>query len=123
VLRADDGALPLLAAPHVVEADLPRSLAAALAELLPGTTAAKLADTAVTASGVPADRPLVVVVRGVQRSPQNLDRVRRLVQQRPDTIVVDLGVAHVDPGGAAWVAGYGISRVCVQATAEVLARP
>jgi beta-N-acetylhexosaminidase len=47
--------------------------------------------------------------------------VTRLVKDRPDTIVVDLGVAHVDPGGAAWVAGYGVSRVCVRAVAEVLA--
>ena len=117
VLRADDGALPLKAAPHVVEVALPRSLAAPLAELLPGTTSSNLADT-ITA---PADRPLVIVVRGIQRSPEDLERVRLLIKQRPDTIVVDLGVAHVDPGGAAWVAGYGVSRVCVQAVAEVLA--
>jgi beta-N-acetylhexosaminidase len=117
VLRAEDGALPLKTAPHVIEVELPRSLATPLADLLPGTTTSKLADTA----EAPADRPLVVVVRGIQRSPEDLDRVSRLIQERPDTIVVDLGVAHTDPGGAAWVAGYGISRVCVQATAEVLA--
>jgi beta-N-acetylhexosaminidase len=117
VLRADDGALPLKAAPHVVEVALPRSLATPLAELLPGTTSSNLADTTIP----PADRPLVVVVRGIQRSPEDLERVRLLIKQRPDTIVVDLGVAHVDPGGAAWVAGYGVSRVCVRAVAEVLA--
>lgn len=117
VLRADDGALPLKAAPHVVEVALPRSLATPLADLLPGTTTSHLADTATP----PAGRPLVVVVRGIQRSPEDLARVRLLIEQRPDAIVVDLGVAHVDPGGAAWVAGYGISRVCVQAVAEVLA--
>jgi len=117
VLRAADGALPLKAAPHVVEVTLPRSLATPLAQLLPGTTSSHLADTTTP----PADRPLVVVVRGIQRSPEDLERVRLLIRQRPDTIVVDLGVAHVDPGGAAWVAGYGISRVCVQAVAEVLA--
>ncbi|MEZ0115051.1 beta-N-acetylhexosaminidase [Catenulispora sp. EB89] len=119
VLRAEPDALPLKSAPHVVEVELPRSLATPLADLLPGTTHSKLADTA--ADTVPADRPLVVVVRGIQRSPEDLDRVTRLVKERPDTIVVDLGVAHVDPGGAAWVAGYGVSRVCVQAAAEVLA--
>jgi beta-N-acetylhexosaminidase len=117
VLRAEPGALPLKSAPHVIEVELPRSLAAPLSDLLPGTTSSKLADT----TTVPADRPLVVVVRGIQRSPEDLERVTRLVKQRPDTIVVDLGVAHVDPGGAAWVAGYGISRVCMQAAAEVLA--
>lgn len=117
VLRADDGALPLKAAPHVVEVTLPRSLATPLAEMLPGTTSSHLADTTTP----PTDRPLVIVVRGIQRSPDDLECVRLLIQQRPDTIVVDLGVAHVDPGGAAWVAGYGISRVCVQAVAEVLA--
>jgi beta-N-acetylhexosaminidase len=117
VLRAEKDALPLKAAPHVVEVALPRSLATPLAELLPGTTSSNLADT----TAAPADRPLVIVVRGIQRSPADLERVRLLIQQRPDTIVVDLGVAHADPGGAAWVAGYGISRVCVQAVAEVLA--
>lgn len=117
VLRADDGALPLKTAPHIVEAAFPRTLAAPLAELLPGTTASKLTDT----DEVPADRPLVIVVRGIQRSPSDLERVARLVKRRPDAIVVDLGVAHVDPGGAAWVAGYGVSRVCAQAVAEVLA--
>ena len=117
VLRADDGALPVKAAPHVVEVALPRSLATPLTDLLPGTTSSKLADT----TTAPADRPLVIVVRGIQRSPEDLERVRLLIKQRPDTIVVDLGVAHVDPGGAAWVAGYGVSRVCVQAVAEVLA--
>ena len=116
VLRADDGALPLKAPPHVVEAVLPRSLAACLAELLPGTTSSQLADT----TEVPADRPLVIVVRGIQRSPEDLERLTRLVKDRPDTIVVDLGVAHVDPGGAAWVASYGASRVCLQAAAEIL---
>ena len=116
VLRAEPDALPLKSAPHVVEVELPRSLATPLADLLPGTTHSKLAET----TTVPADRPLVVVVRGVQRSPEDLDRVARLVKERPDTIVVDLGVAHVDPGGAAWVAGYGVSRVCVQAAAEIV---
>ncbi|WP_194891450.1 glycoside hydrolase family 3 N-terminal domain-containing protein [Catenulispora pinisilvae] len=116
VLRADDGALPLKAAPHVVEAVLPRSLAACLAELLPGTTSSQLAAT----TEVPIDRPLVIVVRGIQRSPEDLERVTRLVKDRPDTIVVDLGVAHIDPGGAAWIASYGASRVCLQAAAEIL---
>ncbi|ACU73375.1 glycoside hydrolase family 3 domain protein [Catenulispora acidiphila DSM 44928] len=126
VLRADDGALPLKSAPHVVEVDLPRSMADHLATLLPGTTNSKLSDTidAAAATGsfaIPADQPLVVVVRGIQRSPEDLDRVARLVKERPDAIVVDLGVAHIDPGGAAWVAGYGVSRVSLQAVAEVLA--
>ncbi|MBS2539014.1 glycoside hydrolase family 3 protein [Catenulispora sp. NF23] len=116
VLRADDGALPLRTAPHVIEAVLPRSFAACLAELLPGTTSSQLADT----TEIPADRPLVIVVRGIQRSPEDLERLTRLVKDRPDTIVVDLGVAHTDPGGAAWVASHGASRVCLQAAAEIL---
>jgi beta-N-acetylhexosaminidase len=113
VLRAEEGALPLKAAPHVVEAELPRSLA----DLLPGTTRSPLADT----TDIPADRPLVIVVRGIQRSPEHLEQVTRLTKQRPDAVVVDLGVPHTDPGGAAWVAGFGISRVSMQAVAELLA--
>jgi beta-N-acetylhexosaminidase len=117
VLRVEDGVLPLKAAPHVAEADLPRSLADRLSELLPGTTRTRLADT----TDVPDDRPLVIAVRGIQRSPDQLALVTRLIKQRPDAIVVDLGVPHTDPGGAAWIAGYGVSRVSLQAVAELLA--
>jgi beta-N-acetylhexosaminidase len=117
VLRAEEGALPLKAAPHVIEVELPRSLADRLAEVLPGTTRAPLTETA----DLPPDRPLVIVVRGIQRSPEHLEHVTRLTEQRPDAIVVDLGVPHTDPGGAAWLAGHGISRVSLQAVAELLA--
>jgi beta-N-acetylhexosaminidase len=125
VLRADDGALPLTTPPHVVEAVLPRSFAAAVAELLPGTTSSELADVTDAAGDgsvgdIPGDRPLVIAVRGIQRSPEDLDRVIRLVKEHPDAVVVDLGVANLDVGGAAWIAGYGASRVCLRAAAEVL---
>jgi beta-N-acetylhexosaminidase len=117
ILRSDGNALPVTHAPHVVEAQIPGSFAAQLAELLPGTTHAPLTD----ASGVPEDRPLVIVVRAVQRSPQDLELVRALLTARPDGVVVELGVPHVDPGGAAWIASFGASRVCMRAAAEVLA--
>jgi len=120
VLRAEDDALPLKAAPHVVEVPLRHSFADRLAELLPGTTRAALADVT-DAAEIPADRPLVIVVRGIQRSPEELELVTRLVKDRPDAVVVDLGVVHTDPGGAAWIASYGASRVCMQAAAELLA--
>ena len=119
MLRADDGALPLKTAPHVVEAVLPRSFAAHVAALLPGTTSSRLADIA--GADVPAGRPLVIAVRGIQRSPEDLELVTRLVKEHPGAVVVDLGVAHADPGGAAWIASHGASRVCMQAAAEVLA--
>jgi beta-N-acetylhexosaminidase len=124
VLRAEAGALPLNQPPHVIEADLPRSLAARLAEFLPGTTRAALDDLSFSFNLAepppPADRPLVIVVRGLQRSPEDLERVTALAKQRPDALVVELGVPFADPGGAAWIATYGASRVCVQAAAERL---
>ncbi|NUR28631.1 MAG: glycoside hydrolase family 3 protein [Catenulispora sp.] len=116
ILRSET-ALPLTQSPHVIESDLPRSMADRLAELLPGTTRTTLAD----AADLPVGRPLVIAVRGIQRAPQDLERVAALVKERPDAVVVELGVPHVDPGGAAWVATYGASRVCVQAAAEILA--
>ncbi|GAA1976771.1 glycoside hydrolase family 3 protein [Catenulispora subtropica] len=120
ILRSDPTALPLPQPPHVVEAELPRSLADHLAELLPGTTRAPLTEVA-DAADLPAGRPLVIAVRGLQQKPEDVERVTALAKERPDAIVVELGVPHVDPGGAAWVASFGASRVGMQAVAEVLA--
>jgi beta-N-acetylhexosaminidase len=119
LLRSDAATLPLTEPPHVVEVELPRSLADHLAELLPGTTRAPLTEVA-TAADLPTGRPLVIVVRGFQRKPEDVERVTALVRERPDAIVVELGVPHVDPGGAAWIAAFGASRVAMRAAAEVL---
>ncbi|MFD0634161.1 hypothetical protein ACFQ9X_24005 [Catenulispora yoronensis] len=73
------------------------------------------------AADVPAGRPLVVVVRGIQRRPEDVEQVVALVKERPDAVVVELGVPSVDPGGAAWVVSHGASLVCVKAAAEVIA--
>jgi beta-N-acetylhexosaminidase len=120
VLRAEPDALPLARPPHVLEAALPRSLADRLCDLLPGTTSAPLAEV-FDAAELPPGRPLVIAVRGIQRTPEDVERVTALVKERPDVIVVELGVPHVDPGGAAWVATYGASKVSMVAAAEVLA--
>ncbi|NUR63218.1 MAG: glycoside hydrolase family 3 protein [Catenulispora sp.] len=120
VLRSAPGALPLTQPPHVLEAALPRSLADRLTELLPGTTRAPLSEVS-DATELPSERPLVIAVRGIQRTPEDVERVIALVKERPDAVVVELGVPHLDPGGAAWIATYGASKVSVRAAAEVLA--
>ena len=120
ILRAEPRSLPLTRPPHVLEAVLPRSLADRLAELLPGTTRAPLAEVSGPAA-LPPDRPLVIAVRGIQRAPEDVERVTGLVKERPDAIVVELGVPHLDPGGAAWIATHGASKVSMRAAAEVLA--
>lgn len=120
ILRAEPTALPLTQPPHVVETVLPRSLADHLAELLPGTTRAPLTEVA-DAADLPTGRPLVIAVRGIQRAPEDVERVIALAKERPDAIVVELGVPSVDPGGAAWIVTHGASRVCLRAVAEIIA--
>ncbi|NUP54038.1 MAG: glycoside hydrolase family 3 protein [Catenulispora sp.] len=120
ILRAEPTALPLTQPPHVVETVLPRSLADHLAELLPGTTRSPLTEVA-DAADLPTGRPLVIAVRGIQRAPEDVERVIALTKERPDALVVELGVPSVDPGGAAWIVSHGASRVCLRAVAEIIA--
>jgi beta-N-acetylhexosaminidase len=126
------GALPLAAAPHVVEfvpphniaigADTAWGIAAPLAELLAGTTSVRLgaadlpADPTVGAAG----RPLVLVVRDLHRHDWMRAAVRHALAVRPDAVVVELGVP-VLVTGAVHIATHGASRACARAAAELLA--
>jgi beta-N-acetylhexosaminidase len=118
-----------------------------LAEMLPGTTRARIdAPTTheetvglMTARVVDEDavidvapqlaaaagRPLVIVVRDLHRN-RWMDRaVRALLGQRPDAVVVETGLAYgrideIAAAGTAVVATHGASRACGLAAAEVL---
>ncbi|BFU43705.1 glycoside hydrolase family 3 protein [Krasilnikovia sp. MM14-A1004] len=131
-------ALPLTAAPHVVEFAPPRNIAVGsetpwgvggpLAERMPGTTSVRL--DAEDLAGVPdpaapvlagaAGRPLVLVVRDAHRHPWVAEALAHTLAIRPDAIVVEMGVPIAVSGGV-HVATYGATRACGLAAAEVIA--
>ncbi|MBO8199018.1 glycoside hydrolase family 3 protein [Streptomyces smyrnaeus] len=106
--------------------ETPWGPAAELERMVPGTRtgtygsadgnvgAAVLADA--------GERPVVVVVRDLHRHPWMADAVARLVAERDDTVVVEMGVPQSPPQGALHVATHGAARVCGRAAAEVIAR-
>jgi beta-N-acetylhexosaminidase len=101
---------------------MPAGLTAALAELLPGTARARLAEE----GELPPfdDRPVVLVVHDAARHAWVRERVAQAVRVRPDVIVVDTGVPADPPAGphATHVATHGVSRVSARAAAEWLVR-
>ena len=133
-----EAVLPLAAAPHLVEFGVPGTVVSgegvpwglrpALAALLPGTTHTTLAagapldrETLAAVLAAAASRPLVLAVRDAHRRPTVRQWIAALLAQRPDAVVVELGVPHGDPGGSVFVATHGAARVCGQAAAETLA--
>ncbi|WP_320068017.1 glycoside hydrolase family 3 protein [Micromonospora sp. RTGN7] len=127
-----ESALPLAAAPHVVEfapphniamgPETPWGLAAPLAGLLPGTTSLRLgeADLPVDPTAGASGRPLVLVVRDLHRHEWMGVAVRRAIATRPDAVVVELGVPAL-VAGAVHVATHGATRAGACAAAELLA--
>ena len=74
-------------------------------------------------AGVPelhGERPLVVVVRDLHRHPDLAREVAALVAERPDGVVVEMGVPVLDPGGRAWVCSSGASAASAAAVARLL---
>ncbi|WP_214106364.1 glycoside hydrolase family 3 protein [Acrocarpospora catenulata] len=133
----DDGrSLPIVVAPHVVELapetnlaidkGMPWGVGEPLGKLLPGTTVTRLHEQDL-ADGLPADvlaqaadRPLVVVVRDAHRHAWQLDALGHMLADRPDGIVVEMGLPGRTDLGAAHIATHGAARVCGQAAAETL---
>ncbi|MFY1693537.1 glycoside hydrolase family 3 protein [Plantactinospora sp. WMMB782] len=141
-VRRTDGAgpavLPLTGPAHVLEFEPPRNIAIGaetpwgvggpLAALLPGTTTLRLAPADLAADHAPpagalagaAGRPLVLVVRDLHRHAWMAAVVRRILADRPDAAVVELGVPEVVTGRV-HLATYGATRAAGRAAAEVLA--
>ncbi|WP_127503109.1 glycoside hydrolase family 3 protein [Actinoplanes solisilvae] len=128
--------LPIDGPAHVVEFAPPRNIAigaetpwgvgAPLDALLPGTTAVRLTeadlgpDPAATVLDGAAGRPLVLVVRDVHRHGWLSDVLERVLAQRTDAIVVEMGVPEVVLG-AVHLATFGATRACGLAAAELIA--
>jgi beta-N-acetylhexosaminidase len=91
------------------------TLGAASGEASPAAIAKVLAE----AEG----RPLVLAVRSAHRHPWMRAALGRLLEQRPDAIVAEMGLPGTGPLGAAYVVAYGASRACAAAVAERLIGP
>jgi beta-N-acetylhexosaminidase len=137
-VAGDRAVLPVTGVPHVVEFAPPRNIAigsetpwglgAPLADLLPGTTSRRL--TADDLAGLPdaaepvlagaAERPLVLVVRDVHRHPWIATTLSRVLELRPDAIVVEMGIPETILGGV-HIATHGATRALGQAAAEIIA--
>jgi beta-N-acetylhexosaminidase len=137
-VAGDAAGLPIAGPAHVVEFAPPRNVAigaetpwgvgAPLDDLLPGTTSVRL--TADDLAGVTdpvapvlagaTGRPLVLVARDVHRHPWLADTISRVLEVRPDAIVVEMGVP-VTVLGAVHLATHGATRACGLAAAEVIA--
>ncbi|SDP01718.1 glycoside hydrolase family 3 protein [Actinacidiphila guanduensis] len=135
-----EGVLPLAAAPHVVELvpstnlaiakETPWGVAAPLRERLPGTTFVRvthrqLADepSVLTAHALApaADRPLVVVVRDAARNRWMGGALATLTADRPDAIVVEMGLPEDSGAGALRIFTHGATAASGVAAAELLA--
>jgi beta-N-acetylhexosaminidase len=137
---ADREAAPLTRPPYVAAftpvanqaagSQTPWGVAEELDRLLPGTRSGEHTRIEVERLGTAAateellraagDRPLVAVVRDVHRHPWMADALRALLDARPDTAVIEMGVPQAPPVGAPHVATHGAARVCARAAAEAV---
>ncbi|MER5427909.1 glycoside hydrolase family 3 N-terminal domain-containing protein [Streptomyces sp. NPDC002588] len=133
-------ALPLSAAPHVVELvpttnlaigkETPWGVAVPLGERLPGTTSVRVHHQELlrprtgaleTHALAPASgRPLVVVVRDASRHAWMARALTDLVTARPDAIVVEMGLPGTPVPGVAQIFTHGATAASGVAAAEVL---
>ncbi|MER6483745.1 glycoside hydrolase family 3 protein [Streptomyces virginiae] len=103
--------------------ETPWGPAAELAALLPDT-ASDLYPQGATAAEILAaagERTVVAVVRDAHRHPWMTEVLDTLVEVRPDTVVVEMGLPRAEPRGALHIATHGAARVCGRAAAEVVA--
>ncbi|MET9700126.1 glycoside hydrolase family 3 protein [Streptomyces sp. NPDC006529] len=114
----------LAPAPNMAVGDeTPWGVAAALAELDPGTASGEYGEDApageiLAAAGA---RTVVAVVRDAHRHPWMAAALDALVAARPDTVVVEMGLPRERARGALYIETHGAARVCGRAAAEVIA--
>ncbi|MGN3954972.1 glycoside hydrolase family 3 protein [Streptomyces sp. WAC8370] len=132
-------ALPLTAAPHVVELapvtnmaigkETPWGVAAPLRERLPGTTSVRVRGQELEEGTVAlescalepaAGRPLVIVARDAARHAWMSRAVTGLAAARPDAIVVEMGLPGTTAAAPAQIFTHGASAASGLAAAEVL---
>ena len=67
-----------------------------------------------------AGRSVIAVVRDAHRAPGAQAVITRLLAERPDTIVLEMGLPVWRPAAQTYLATYGASRTSGQAAAELL---
>ncbi|MGW0755249.1 glycoside hydrolase family 3 protein [Streptomyces sp. NPDC002814] len=124
---------PLTKAPYVaaftpvaniaVGDETPWGVAAELTRLLPGTETGSFTgdEAALKALAAANGHRIIAVVRDEHRHPWMSEALDTVLQERPDTIVVEMGVPQAPPRGALHIATHGAARVCGRAAAEVIA--
>ncbi|KPI02707.1 glycoside hydrolase family 3 domain protein [Actinobacteria bacterium OK074] len=102
--------------------ETPWGIAAELHRLLPGTTTASFAgeDAGEAVLAAAGPRRIVAVVRDEHRHPWMASALDTLLRERPDTVVVEMGIPQAPPRGALHIATHGAARVCALAAAEAL---
>ncbi|MFB7529609.1 glycoside hydrolase family 3 protein [Streptomyces sp. NPDC056178] len=104
--------------------ETPWGVAAELGRLLPGTeTDTYSSETEEPVAAVlraAGERRVVVVVRDAHRHAWMTQALDALVAERPDTVVVEMGVPQAAPRGALHIATHGAARVCGLAAAEII---
>ncbi|MEU5998530.1 glycoside hydrolase family 3 protein [Streptomyces sp. NPDC047197] len=132
VTRGESYAAPLTEAPYVaaltpmaniaVGDETPWGVAAELERLLPGTETGSFtgADAGALALAEAGERRIVAVVRDAHRHAWMTESLNTLLNARPDTIVIEMGVPQSPPTGALHIATHGAARVCGLAAAEVM---
>ncbi|QMU74560.1 glycoside hydrolase family 3 protein [Streptacidiphilus sp. PB12-B1b] len=141
---AAQGALPLKAAPHVVELvptmnlaigkETPWGVATPLRERLPGTTFVRVHEDDLAAAGgaeapvleelalgPSTGRPLVVVVRDAARHGWMAAALAQLLRARPDAVVVEMGLPGTPGSEVVQIATHGATTASGVAAAELLA--
>jgi beta-N-acetylhexosaminidase len=112
------------AAPVVVQLDPAPTIAVGrtawgMVGLLPGATELLIGpDDALPA--VPADHPLVIVARDATRVGWVGRAVAGLLADRPDAVVVEMGLPGPVPPATGWIATAGASAASARAAADVL---
>ena len=126
------GVSPLASAAYVIELDpVPTpaigdatwGIGALLARELPGTRVLRVTEDRPAPADVWAaepQRPLVVTVRDLHRHPWLARQLDRILQARPDAVVVEMGVPYVRPAATAYLATYGASHASAVAAVELL---
>jgi beta-N-acetylhexosaminidase len=122
-VRLPAGAAPLLVElqpePGIAVGYTAWGLATALRGRLPGTSVHRVGpDDPVP--GLPADRPLVVVVRDAARSGWQQALLGPLLDRRPDAVVVEMGLPGPPPPAAGYLVTHGAAEASAAAAVDAL---
>ncbi|WP_328920312.1 MULTISPECIES: glycoside hydrolase family 3 protein [unclassified Streptomyces] len=104
--------------------ETPWGVAAELARVLPGTAtdtySGETEEPAASVMRAAGERCIVAVVRDAHRHAWMSQALTTLLTERPDTVVVEMGVPQAEPRGALYIATHGAARVCGVAAAEAI---